>query len=469
MKFQFESPFVIISPDRRYVACYDADENDVEYIYLFDVESGKLLHTIKDPGWGCSFSPDSRKIAFSERGVFDIIKGKFLFTLKNMGYSVAFNSDGKHLAVGGNGPIYLIDVASGELLQTFGKSVQPTPITTIQFSPDDRFIISGSNENITLWNMDSSVYKMGVKLNTEGFDYKWGGASYLSPSQMYYALSFPDSTYIWDKTSGKQLPLFVSKVLNFAFSHDNRHILISQDTSFYTYDISTRKCIKKIVSHDDYLCDSAFSPDDKYIVSMSLDNDNIIHIWDANTGECIHTLHGYFNACFSPIKHQLALISDTAVSILDVSTGRCILTTDKVRGVGNIAISPDGKKLLLIIQNHIFIYDSRTGKHISLNGHARDIHYAAFSPDGKNVVSSAESTCVWDVATGQCIQKISEVVWNPVFSSDGRQIQFVKNNEGGLFLCTWDFLPLEELISQVRERFKDNPLTPEERRQYYLE
>ena len=39
----------------------------------------------------------------------------------------------------------------------------------------------------------------------------------------------------------------------------------------------------------------------------------------------------------------------------------------------------------------------------------------------------------------------------------------------GLSLCTWDFLPLEELKAQVRSRFKDNPLTPEERRQYYLE
>ena len=32
-----------------------------------------------------------------------------------------------------------------------------------------------------------------------------------------------------------------------------------------------------------------------------------------------------------------------------------------------------------------------------------------------------------------------------------------------------DFPPLQELIDETRERFKDNPLTPEERRQYYLE
>ena len=33
----------------------------------------------------------------------------------------------------------------------------------------------------------------------------------------------------------------------------------------------------------------------------------------------------------------------------------------------------------------------------------------------------------------------------------------------------WDFPPLQDLINETRERFKDRPLTPEERRQYYLE
>ena len=33
----------------------------------------------------------------------------------------------------------------------------------------------------------------------------------------------------------------------------------------------------------------------------------------------------------------------------------------------------------------------------------------------------------------------------------------------------WYFPPLQELIDQTREHFKDRQLTPEERRQYYLE
>lgn len=33
----------------------------------------------------------------------------------------------------------------------------------------------------------------------------------------------------------------------------------------------------------------------------------------------------------------------------------------------------------------------------------------------------------------------------------------------------WDFSPFQQLIDQTRERFKDRPLTAEERRMYYLE
>ena len=36
-------------------------------------------------------------------------------------------------------------------------------------------------------------------------------------------------------------------------------------------------------------------------------------------------------------------------------------------------------------------------------------------------------------------------------------------------ISTWPFPSLKELINETRERFKNRPLTPEERRQYFLE
>lgn len=36
-------------------------------------------------------------------------------------------------------------------------------------------------------------------------------------------------------------------------------------------------------------------------------------------------------------------------------------------------------------------------------------------------------------------------------------------------VCQWDFTPLQELIDETRERFKNNPLKKEDRKKYYLE
>ena len=36
-------------------------------------------------------------------------------------------------------------------------------------------------------------------------------------------------------------------------------------------------------------------------------------------------------------------------------------------------------------------------------------------------------------------------------------------------VCVWDFPSLEKLIEETTKRFKSRPLTPEERRMYYLD
>lgn len=64
-----------------------------------------------------------------------------------------------------------------------------------------------------------------------------------------------------------------------------------------------------------------------------------------------------------------------------------------------------------------------------MTGHTDFVNSASFSPDGRKIVSAS-----WDKT-----------------------------------IRIWEYPPLQELIDQTRERFKDRELTPEERRMYYLE
>ena len=64
-----------------------------------------------------------------------------------------------------------------------------------------------------------------------------------------------------------------------------------------------------------------------------------------------------------------------------------------------------------------------------MEGHTGPVTSASFSPDGKHIVSAS----------------------------------------GDHTIRIWDFPTLDQLIQETTERFKNRQLTPEERRQYYLE
>ena len=107
-----------------------------------------------------------------------------------------------------------------------------------------------------------------------------------------------------------------------------------------------------------------------------------------------------------------------------------------------------------------------------LKGHTGRVYSASFSPDGRQIVSASEDNTVriWDVATGRQVgaplKGHTSTVYSASFSPDGKQIVSASYDKT---IRIWDFPPIEQLIEETEKRFKDNPLTPEERRQYYLE
>ena len=76
---------------------------------------------------------------------------------------------------------------------------------------------------------------------------------------------------------------------------------------------------------------------------------------------------------------------------------------------------------------------------------------------------------IWDAETGILLKTIkvdSNGINSISFCPDNRHITFSTGD--GIHLI-YDFPPLQELIDQTREKFKDYPLTEEERKMYYLE
>ena len=187
--------------------------------------------------------------------------------------------------------------------------------------------------------------------------------------------------------------------------------------------------------HTNVVYSASFSPDGSRVVSASWDN--TIRIWDVSTGSVLTTLEGHTNwvisASFSPDGSRVVSASvDKTIRIWDVSTGSVLKTLgEHTASVNSAFFSPDGSRVVSVSDDGtIRIWDVSTGVSVlkTLAGHTNWVNSASFSPDGSRVVFAAE-----------------------------KAIQI------------FDFPPLQELIDQTREQFKNRKLTPEERRKYYLE
>ena len=328
---------------------------------------------------------------------------------------------------------------------------------------------------------------------------------------------------IWNISNGKctkTLEGHTDWVAFAHFNHDGSQIVsVSRDNTVKVWDVETGKCIKTLEGHTNSVNSANFSPDGKYIVSAS--DDNTIKVWDVENGECIKTLEGHTNsvnsANFSPdgkyifsasddgtvkvwsVKNEepIIIIDDDididiycyhlspdgkyyaiwdegyGVKIYDAENEECVKTLDGHLSFVMFAnFNSDGKYIASASQDRtIKVWNVATGKCIkTLVGHTDTVMYADFSPDGKYIVSTSvdETVKVWNVITGKCIKTfegLSGPIIRAYFTNDGKYIIYL----GTDYIIAWKFEPLQDLIDQVKLQFKDNPLTDEERREYYME
>ena len=263
-----------------------------------------------------------------------------------------------------------------------------------------------------------------------------------------------------------------------SFSPDGKRIVSgSGDETIRIWDATTGKELETLEGHTAGVTSVSFSPDGKRIVSGS--SDNTIRIWDATTGKEFETLKGHTadveTVSFSPDGKRIVSGSwDNTIRIWDATTGKELETLEgHTRAVKTVSFSPDGKRIVSGSWDEtIRIWDATTGKELeTLEGHTNIVYSVSFSPDGKRIVSGSSDRTIriWDATTGKELEILeghTGGVSSVSFSPDGK---LIVSNSYDRTIRIWDFPPLQELIDKTREQFKDYPLTPEERRKYYLE
>lgn len=91
----------------------------------------------------------------------------------------------------------------------------------------------------------------------------------------------------------------------------------------------------------------------------------------------------------------------------------------------------------------------------------------SFNNESSLIASLSDKVQIWDKVTGVCLQTFDCCEERAISVNFENNKVCVEYSSGTIQI--WDYPPLQELIDESRKRVKDNSLTPEKRKKYYLD
>ena len=352
--------------------------------------------------------------------------------------SVAFSPDGQTLATGSvYANVRLWNVRTGELLNTLTGHTRYSSVLSVAFSPDGQTLATGSSDNtIRLWNTNTGEHINTLTGHTESVN----------------SVAFnPDGNII---VSGS----------------GDRHR--NNERSIRLWDVNTGANIKVIRVNHPVTYSVVFSPDGQTIASGGFSE--IIHLWNANTGEHLKTfpiqgqnlyhVHAHvYSLAFSPDgKTLLSGNAKGAIRLWNTSTDEPkTLQYPNSSAVHSVAFSPDGRTIASGHLGYYYygyngtvnIFDANTREYQqSFAGHVggSDIYRVQFVSNGTELLSygSDKTLRLWNAATGAHIKLLKVFDYNKInriaLSNDEHQFAIVDDRIIHLWNAdTWE--PLNTL------------------------
>ncbi len=370
---------------------------------VYDVASRQRIHDFSMPrrfnatvdGYGRLLTANSEKLE-----AWDILTGqsKFSVPFKSSSGSVGLFANANNLLASYNGEFHVFDLTSGRKITTFGKGT-PGYFSQRWYSGDGKWLITQSYElgepkpargNLSMQEMipDKSLRIWNAEKG------EVVGSLPLAPYFSYDVTFTPDSkTFLvvakaatdgfersdiqwWDvatRTLKMTWPNDLTSIANIAISRDQKLLAAaSVNGSIRIWNVTDRKEISHLESHECILSRATFSPNGEKVRTLGHDEELID--WDSASGKPIRRWHemkktpGMFNAYTSDLRYRVSAEQSPTgrITIWDVEKNRVLHDLRAYQRMRTIYFSHNDRRVTLVFeqdQQSLFqTYDMQTGK-----------------------------------------------------------------------------------------------------------
>lgn len=295
-------------------------------------------------------------------------------------------------------------LTDGRTLQRLGEDGHTAGVTAVAFSPNDKYLVSGSADRVAIvWDVRSGR----VMMRLEGHSDAISDVTYSPDGRWILTASSNYDMKIWDATSGAPLGTYShsSPARRILFSIDGSRFAVVLRDTVALYDAGTPVVQLSVIwlNHHRGPLTVALSPQGDRVLICP--NSRSARVYDTDSGRELLPVGEHESeiraGAFAPDGVDVAVVLfDGTMNIRD-SRNRTEGHTHTIGSCGNaVAYSPDGIFIAAAGVANVIVRNAKSGELIAdFWGTVPHLAEIKWLPDSRRVLSTAGEgpLCVWNV------------------------------------------------------------------------